>query len=101
MQWNQNALLVQAYGIPRGGKNPEAAGRFIDFASSTEVQSRWLAKYKAIPVNTKSYGATSKDLIDPATGTPWTQSKGFVLDVNWWSQNRRKVSQAWSKWIIG
>jgi putative spermidine/putrescine transport system substrate-binding protein len=101
VQWNQNALLVQAYGIPRGGKNPEAAGRFIDFASSPEVQSRWLAKYKAIPVNTKSYGATSKDLIDPATGTPWTQSKGFVLDVNWWSQNRGNVSQAWSKWIIG
>jgi putative spermidine/putrescine transport system substrate-binding protein len=100
VQWNQNALLVQAYGIPKGGKNPEGAARFVDFASSAETQSRWLAKYKAIPINKKAYGATAKDLIDPATNTPWTSSKGFVLDINWWSQNREKVSQAWSQWII-
>lgn len=97
--WNQNALLVQAYGIPSTTKNVEAARRYIDYASSAEVQSRWLAKYKAIPVNTKSYGATSKDLIDPATGTPWTKSKGFLLDIEWWASNRNRVSDAWSKWL--
>ena len=101
ISWNQNALLVQAYGIPSNTKNVEAARRYIDYASSAEVQSRWLAKYKAIPVNTKSYGATSKDLIDPATGTPWTKSKGFLLDIAWWADNRNKVNEAWSKWIVG
>jgi len=100
IQWNQNALLVQAYGIPVGARNLAAAKKFIDYASSAEAQSRWLAKYKAIPVNTKAYGATSKDLIDPATNTPWTRSKGFVLDINWWAKNREKVGQVWSKWII-
>lgn len=100
IQWNQNALLVQAYGIPVGARNLANAKKFIDYASSAESQSRWLAKYKAIPVNTKSYGATSKDLIDPATKTPWTRSKGFLLDIQWWAQNREKVAQAWSKWII-
>lgn len=100
IQWNQNALLVQAYGIPVGARNLANAKRFIDYASSANSQSRWLSKYKAIPVNTKAYGATSKDLIDPATKTPWTRSKGFLLDINWWAQNRDKVVQVWSKWII-
>lgn len=100
VQWNQNALLAQAYGIPVGAKNLENAKKFIDYSSSPEVQARWLAKYKAIPVNVKAYGATSKDLIDPATKTPWTRSKGFVLDINWWAQNRVKVNDYWSKWII-
>lgn len=99
ISWNQNALLVQAYGIPAATKNVEAARRYIDYASSAEVQSRWLAKYKAIPVNKKAYPVTSKDLIDPATGTPWTQSKGFLLSIDWWADNRNKVSDAWSKWI--
>lgn len=98
--WNQNALLVQAYGIPTTTKNVEGARKYIDYASSTEVQSRWLSKYKAIPVNTKSYAATAKDLIDPATGTPWTKSKGFLLDIEWWASNRSKVSDAWSKWLV-
>ena len=100
MQWNQNALLAQAYGIPVGAKNLANAKKFIDWSSTPEAQARWLAKYKAIPVNTKAYSATSKDLIDPATKTPWTQSKGFVLDINWWADNRQKVAQYWSKWII-
>ena len=98
--WNQNALLVQSYGIPAGTKNVEAARKYIDYASSPEVQSRWLTKYKAIPVNVKSYAAASKDLMDPATGTPWTKSKGFLLDIEWWANNRTKVSDAWSKWIV-
>lgn len=100
IQWNQNAMLVQAYGIPLGAKNLAGAKKFIDYASSAEVQARWITKYKVIPVNTKAYGATSKDLIDPATKTPWTQSKGFLLDINWWAANREKVGQYWSKWII-
>jgi putative spermidine/putrescine transport system substrate-binding protein len=100
IQWNQNALLVQAYGIPVGAKNLENAKKFIDYSSAPEVQSRWLAKYKAIPVNMKSYAATSKDLLDPATKMPWTRSKGFVLDINWWADNRDKVNDVWNKWIL-
>jgi putative spermidine/putrescine transport system substrate-binding protein len=100
VQWNQNALLAQAYGIPVVAKNVEGAKKFIDYSSSPEVQARWLNKYKAIPVNTKAYGATSKDLIDPSTNTPWTRSKGFVLDINWWADNRVKVGEYWAKWIV-
>ena len=100
IQWNQNALLAQAYGIPVGAKNLENAKKYIDYSSSAESQSRWLSKYKAIPVNTKAYGATSKDLIDPETNTPWTRSKGFVLDIDWWAENRPAVGKYWSKWII-
>lgn len=100
IQWNENALLVQAYGIPTGSRNVANAIKFIDYSSSAAAQARWFAKYKAIPVNTKAYGATSKDLIDPATGTPWTRSKGFVLDINWWAQNRAEVAKVWSKWIV-
>jgi len=100
IQWNQNALLAQAYGIPVGAKNVEGAKKFIDYSSSPEVQARWLNKYKAIPVNVKAYAATAKELIDPATKTPWTRSKGFVLDIGWWADNRVKVNDYWSKWIV-
>lgn len=100
IQWNQNASLVQAYGIPVGAKNAANAQRFIDYSCSPAVQARWLAKYKAIPVNTKAYHATDAALMDPATNTPWTQSKGFLLDVNWWADNTVKVSNYWSNWIV-
>lgn len=101
IQWNQNATLGQAYGIPVGGHNQDAALKFIDFSLSPDIQSAWLKKYKATPVNQKAYGAASPELIDPATKLPWTKSKGYVRDIVWWAENRTKVNAAWSKWIAG
>jgi putative spermidine/putrescine transport system substrate-binding protein len=100
IEWNQNQVLVQAYGIPKGAKNAEAATRFIDYSISPEVQARWLAAYKAIPVNKKAYPATDKALLDPETNTPWTVSKGFLNNIEWWAKNRAKVNAAWSDWVL-
>lgn len=100
IQWNQNQVLVQSYGIPKNTKNADAALKFIDYSLSAEVQSRWFSAYQAIPVNRKAYTNTSKLLIDPATGTPWTISKGFMNDIHWWSKNRAKVNAMWSNWVL-
>lgn len=100
IEWNQNQVLVQSYGIPKGAKNPDAAQLFIDYSISPEVQARWLAAFKAIPVNKKAYPSTSPALVDPETGTPWTVSKGFVNDIQWWAKNRAKVNAAWSNWVL-
>jgi len=100
INWNQNQILAQAYGISKGTPKMKEGVQFIDYSLSPEVQSRWLATYKAIPVNRKAYPATAASLIDPETRTPWTVSKGFRNDIEWWAQNRAKVSQAWNKWIL-
>lgn len=100
VQWNQNQVLVQSYGIPKGTPNAEAALKFIDYSISADVQSRWFSAYQAIPVNKKAYPSTSKSLIDPDTKTPWTVSKGFMNDIEWWSKNRAKVNAMWSDWVL-
>jgi putative spermidine/putrescine transport system substrate-binding protein len=99
-QWNQNEVLAQAYGIPKGTKTVGAAVKFVDYSLSPDVQARWLRAYKAIPVNKKAYAGLSPQLIDPATKLPWTKSKGFRQDIEWWAKNRTKVDQAWSQWVL-
>src|SRR5208337_662796 len=100
--WNQNQILVQAFGLPKGGANNDIALQFIDYNVSPDVQARWFGHggYKAIPTNQKAYPATSPELMDPETKLPWTKSKGFMTDIKWWAENRSKVNQAWSNWII-
>ena len=100
IEWNQNQVLVQSYGVPKGAKNAAAATRFIDYSLSPEVQARWLSAYKAVPVNKKAYPSTNKALVDPETNTPWTVSKGFINDIQWWAKNRAKVNAAWSDWVL-
>lgn len=100
IQWNQNLVLQQAYGIPKGTLKAEAAQKYIDYSLSPEVQKRWLTAFKAIPANVKAYPTTAPELMDPETKTPWTSSKGIVADNRWWAENRAKVSNAWSNWVL-
>lgn len=99
-QWNQNQVLAQAYGLTKGTPKMAEGVKFIDYSLSPEVQARWLATYKAIPVNQKAYVQTAPQLLDPATRTPWTKSKGFRNDIKWWADNRAKVNEAWNKWVL-
>lgn len=99
-QWNQNEILVQAYGIPKGSRNVEGARQFIDFSLSPDIQANWMRVYKAIPVNLKAYSATAPELLDPETKQPWTKAKGHPRNIEWWAENRTKVNAYWSKWIV-
>jgi putative spermidine/putrescine transport system substrate-binding protein len=99
-QWNQNQILVQAYGLTKGTSKLAAGVKFIDYSLSPAVQARWLAAYKAIPVNQKAYPQTASILLDPETNLPWTKSKGFMNNIEWWAANRSTVSTAWNKWVL-
>ena len=99
-QWNQNQVLAQAYGLTKGTRNFAAGVKFIDYSLSPEVQARWLGAYKAVPVNQKAYPQTAAQLLDPGAKLPWTKSKGFRNDIAWWAENRAKVSDYWSKWVL-
>jgi putative spermidine/putrescine transport system substrate-binding protein len=99
-QWNQNMILAQAYGIPVGSRNVAGAKKFIDFSLSPDIQGAWMRPYKAVPVNQKAYAVTAPELLDPNTKLPWTKSKGFLRDIEWWAENRTKVNAVWSNWIL-
>jgi putative spermidine/putrescine transport system substrate-binding protein len=85
-QWNQNAVLGQPW-HPEGSKMPRPLT-----PSSISVQPeirRWLKPYKAIPVNQKSYSATSPELLDRRR-TCRGRNQGYVRDIVWWSENARR-----------
>lgn len=100
VQWNQNQILAQAYGLTKGTAKMAEGIKFIDYSLSPEVQARWLSAYNAVPVNKKAYAQTSAQLLDTETNLPWTVSKGFRNDIDWWAANRSKVSAAWNKWVL-
>lgn len=99
LQWNDNAVLGQAIGLTAASDKQEAALAFIDFNASPAVQSAWFQDYKASPVNKKSYKDTPKELLDPETNAPFTASRGFTRNIDWWAENRAAVNRRWSSWI--
>jgi putative spermidine/putrescine transport system substrate-binding protein len=98
-QWNQNQVAVQSFAIMKGAPNLDNAVKFVDFSLSVDVQKNMVAALKFIPANRKVYESLPKDIIDPATGTPYTISRGFFVDVDWWADNYDRVAAQWGKWI--
>ena len=95
--WNGGALAGDAWAIPKGVKNLEAALKFIAFTQSAKQQAE-LTKYI-------EYGPTHKgafQFIDPKADLPTTPSNRVVqviVDVNWWVENFDKVNERFLAWV--
>ncbi|WP_315928159.1 polyamine ABC transporter substrate-binding protein [Mesorhizobium sp. SP-1A] len=101
IQWNQHMMLVQAYSIFKDARNRDAAVKFVDFCVSPDVQAEFCKRWNAGPVNRKAFDKLPKEMLARVPGSPELADKGFVLDAEWWADNRQAVSQKWSTWILG
>jgi putative spermidine/putrescine transport system substrate-binding protein len=99
-EWNQCRIEVQAYGIFKNTKNLSGATKFVDYATSADIQRKTYRQLPALPSNKKAYGAASKTLFNPATGEPWMTERGFMMDADYWAQHRKQTEAYWSDWIV-
>jgi putative spermidine/putrescine transport system substrate-binding protein len=99
IEWNQANIQYQIMAILKGCPNEANARKFLDFALQPQMQAEF-AKY--IP-----YGPTNKQAMkyisrEVAAKLPTNYlDRAFVLDVQWWADNRSRVGEIWSKWILG
>jgi putative spermidine/putrescine transport system substrate-binding protein len=101
IEWNQNMIQVQAYGIPKNTKDMQAAQLFVDYASTAEAQVGYAKDLRYGPSNAKSYELLPKDLLEIVPGGPKYRDIGFYQQIDWWEDNRDKVNKAWSNWVLG
>jgi putative spermidine/putrescine transport system substrate-binding protein len=101
IEWNQNMIQVQAYGIPKTSRDMAASQLFVDFASQPEVQLGYAKDLRYGPSNAKSYAMLPKELLDILPGGPRYRDIGFYQQIAWWEDNRDKVNRAWSNWVLG
>jgi putative spermidine/putrescine transport system substrate-binding protein len=101
IEWNQNMIQVQAYGIPKASRHPEAAQLFVDFASQAAVQVGYAKDLRYGPSNIKAYDLLPPDLLAILPGGPRYRDMGFYQKIDWWEDNRDSVNRMWSSWILG
>lgn len=101
IEWNQNMIQVQAYGIPKNTRDMKAAQLFVDFASQAQVQVGYAKELRYGPSNIKAYDMLPKDLLAILPGGPRYREIGFYQNITWWEDNRDRVNRAWSNWVLG
>jgi putative spermidine/putrescine transport system substrate-binding protein len=100
IEWNEAMLQTQYWAVLKGAKNAENAQRFIDFACQPQMQAD-VAKY--IPYgasNRLAYKSIPADLAARLPSSPEHRAQGFLMNGQWWADNRVKVSERWSQWLL-
>ena len=100
INWNQHGVHVQAFSIFNKAPNLENAKRFVDFCLSDDIQTAFCLRYPGGPVTIPAYEKMPKNLRERVPGGEMTAKNGFVLNAEWWTDNRQKVSDVWSKWVL-
>jgi putative spermidine/putrescine transport system substrate-binding protein len=100
IEWNQAMLQTQYWAVMKGAKNAENAQRLIDFACQPQIQAD-VAKY--IPYgasNRQAYKLIPPDVAARLPSSPEHRAQGFLMNGKWWADNRAKVSERWSQWLL-
>ena len=101
LEWNQNMIQVQAYGIFKGARNLAAAQRFVDFALQPGPQAAYATALRYGPTNLRANALIDPAVLDKLSAGPRQRALGFYQQIGWWEDNRQKVNQAWSRWVLG
>ncbi|TDY16824.1 iron(III) transport system substrate-binding protein [Paraburkholderia sp. BL6665CI2N2] len=84
-----NAVSVWVAGIVKGGPNPDAARKFIDFLQSDYVQQAAPMLGYRLPVSSS---------VPPLEGMPSLSSiKTVKYDLDWAAQNMDRIRKQWAK----
>jgi putative spermidine/putrescine transport system substrate-binding protein len=100
IEWNEAALQVQFWGIMKGAKNLENAQRFIDFACQPQIQAAHAGFIPYGPTNRQAFKHIKPDLAARLPSAPEQKQKAFLHSAQWWADNRSKVSERWSQWLL-
>jgi putative spermidine/putrescine transport system substrate-binding protein len=88
------------YSIFKGAKNAENAQKLVEYAMQPDKLAAFLSRYPYGPAVSKAFDLMSEEAKSRLPTTPDRRAQAFALDINWWENNRKEVSDRWSKWLL-
>ncbi|HVL07734.1 MAG TPA: ABC transporter substrate-binding protein [Burkholderiaceae bacterium] len=81
--WNEGIVSMTHWALPKGGKNREAALKFLEFVSRVEQQTA-MARNSVAPVNQRAFDLLTPQERSVLPSAPENFSKLFVLQTAPW-----------------
>ncbi|HYB42846.1 MAG TPA: ABC transporter substrate-binding protein [Candidatus Methylomirabilis sp.] len=100
IEWNEACLQTQFWGILKGAANLDNAQRFVDFACQPEIQANLARHIPYGPTNRQAFKSIPADVAARLPSSPEHKAKAFLQNGKWWADNRDKVSERWSQWLL-
>ncbi|MBP0495026.1 ABC transporter substrate-binding protein [Roseomonas indoligenes] len=97
--WNEHMIQVQALGVFKDARNVEGAQKLIDFMMQPAVQAEYAKPLIYGPTNKQSFPLLSAEERERMPGGEQSLRTGFYQNIEWWEDNRDRVSRTWSRWV--
>jgi putative spermidine/putrescine transport system substrate-binding protein len=101
VSWDQGLLKRDSWTVPKGAKNLGNAMKFIAFSTMPVPQARLSMQVPYGFVNNKTAEIVPPRQLALLPTAPELKSKLINYDYDWWADNREKVIERWSKWVLG
>jgi putative spermidine/putrescine transport system substrate-binding protein len=98
--WKQGALRTDAWAVPKGAPNRENAMKFTAFITMPVQQARLSLLIPYGFVNNVAAEHLSAERLKVLPTAPDIKKQMFIYDSQWWADNRDKVSEKWSSWLL-
>jgi putative spermidine/putrescine transport system substrate-binding protein len=100
IEWNQAALQVQFWGIMKGTKALAEAQRFVEFACQPQIQANFAQAIPYGPPNREAFKHIPAAVAARLPSSPEYKAKAFLHNGRWWADNRAKIAERWSQWLL-
>lgn len=99
--WNQGMYQPAHWVVPKGAKNADAAFQLAQYSLQPEVQASLWGNYPCGPTNAKAYDTLPEDYARQLPTYPEWAGQQFLVDSEWWGENRADVLSKWSDFVLG
>jgi putative spermidine/putrescine transport system substrate-binding protein len=100
IDYYQGLASVDFWVVPRGAPNKENAMKLLAFMSKADRQAEFAKLIPYGPVNQKAYDYIDKTYGKLLPSHPDNVKLQIFLNHEYWSQNREKGAELWTKWAI-
>ncbi|MCD5980759.1 polyamine ABC transporter substrate-binding protein [Pseudomonas quasicaspiana] len=96
--WTGGVYDFDAWAIPKGSKNAEAAKKFIAYSLQPEQQKTFSENIAYGPANTDAVKLLSSETLQNMPTTPENIKDQVQIDVAFWNDNGESLEQRFNSW---
>ncbi|MCQ4348949.1 ABC transporter substrate-binding protein [Pseudomonas stutzeri] len=96
--WDGGIYDFDAWAIPKGAKNQEAARQFIAFAVQPEQQKAYAENIAYGPANKKAIDLLPAERLELMPTTPQNIANQVAIDVTFWADYGEQLEQRFNAW---
>jgi putative spermidine/putrescine transport system substrate-binding protein len=97
--WDGQIMNLDYLVVTKGSKNPEAAMKFLKFASSSEPEAKISNGIPYGPVRKSAIPFVDKNILSQLPTAPENSKNALVVDTDWWSDHADEMNERYAAWM--